>query len=99
MSKSKPPAPRRRTVPKTERLNVRVATVDSSLFREAAALYDESLSEFIVESGRERAQRLMADRTNFVLDEERWRQFTAALDRPANANPKLAQLLTRARPE
>lgn len=84
---------------KSARLNFRVEPVDDRLFREAAAVADESVSEFIVESGRERAQRLLADRTTFVLNEKRWQEFTAALDRPAEANPELAELFARTRPE
>ncbi len=85
--------------PKTQRVNLRVRSVDRALFREAASLGEESLSEFLVESGRERAERLLADRTSFVLDDKQWSAFNAALDRPAEARPELAQLFARARPE
>ena len=40
---------------KTDRLNVRLSSVDNDLFRAAAGTRDESLTDFIVESGRERA--------------------------------------------
>ncbi|MBK5221152.1 MAG: DUF1778 domain-containing protein [Thermoleophilia bacterium] len=52
-----------------------------------------------VESGRERAERLLADRTRFVLDPESWQQLVVAMDRPAKARPELARLFSRARPE
>lgn len=84
---------------KTARLNLRVAARDDNLFREAAALSDESISEFLVESGRERAERLLADRTEFVLDQASWDQLTAALDQPARALPQLKELFSRPRPE
>lgn len=87
------------TAPKTERVNLRVAEADDTLFREAAALARESLSEFLVESARERAERVMADRNVFVLGDEEWRAFNAALDRPARVRPELAELVGRARPE
>jgi uncharacterized protein (DUF1778 family) len=85
-------------MPKTERLNFRLAIEDGSLFREAAAVAGETVSEFMMESGRERAQRLLADRRHFVLDDEQWREFTRALDRSPKADPRLAKLFTRARP-
>lgn len=84
---------------KTQRVNLRVAGRDDELFRRAAAVADESLSEFLVEGGRERAARLLADRTEFVLSEEDWATFTAMLDRPAQADPALIELFRRPRPE
>jgi uncharacterized protein (DUF1778 family) len=83
---------------KTQRVNLRVASRDDELFRRAAATAEESLSEFLVESGRERAARLLADRTQFVLAEEDWAAFTEALDRPAQADPALVELFRRPRP-
>lgn len=84
---------------KTERLNLRVAERDDSLFREAASLAEESLSDFLLESGRERAERLLADRTEFVVDERAWNAFAAALDRPAEVNPAIVGLFSRPRPK
>jgi uncharacterized protein (DUF1778 family) len=37
----------------------------------------------MVESARERAERLLAGRTRFVLNDKEWKAFTAALERPA----------------
>lgn len=84
---------------KTQRVHLRVAATDDELFRSAAAAANESLSEFLVESGRERAQRLLADRTRFVLSPAQWQRFTAALDRPAQEITELVELIRRSRPE
>lgn len=84
---------------KSARMNLRVAERDNELFREAASVAEETVSEFLVESGRERAQRLLADRTEFVLDPGSWEAFAAALDRPAEVRPELVELFTRRRPE
>lgn len=84
---------------KSQRVHLRVAAGDGELFRTAAAAADESLSEFLVEGGRERAERILADRTRFVLSPAEWREFTAALDRPAREIPELVELFRRARPE
>jgi len=85
--------------PKTQRVHLRVAARDDELFRSAAGAADESLSEFFVESGRERAERILADRARFVLSPAEWREFTAALDRPAQEIPALVELFRRSRPE
>jgi uncharacterized protein (DUF1778 family) len=83
---------------KTQRVNLRVASQDDELFRRAAHVADESLSEFLVESGRERAERLLTDRTRFVLSDADWVAFAEALDRPAQADPALVELFQRRRP-
>ena len=84
---------------KTQRLHLRVAARDDELFRSAAAATHESLSEFLVESGRERAERVLADRTRFALSVSEWKAFTTALDRPAREVPAVVDLFRRARPE
>jgi uncharacterized protein (DUF1778 family) len=84
---------------KSRRVHLRVASRDDALFRQAAREADESLSEFLVESGRERAERVLADRTRFSLTEGEWTAFVAALDRPAEASPALVKLFRRPRPE
>jgi uncharacterized protein (DUF1778 family) len=87
------------SVTKTARVNLRVAPDDDLLLRQAAELLGESLSEFLIASGRERAERLVANRTRFVLDEATWTTFNDALDRPAEVKPQVRELFARARPE
>jgi uncharacterized protein (DUF1778 family) len=87
------------TAAKTSRRNLRVSPTDDDLFRQAAAAIGASVSEFLVESGRERAEMILADRTQFVLDEDAWQAFMAALDRPAEVKPAVVELLRRSRPE
>lgn len=84
---------------KTARVHLRIAAEDKELFEQARNLHEESLTEFLVESGRERAERLLADRTDFVLNEADWKAFTETLDRPAQVRPELARLFARPRPE
>ena len=84
---------------KTARVHLRIAAADKELFERASSMHEESLTEFLVESGRERAERLLADRTHFTLDDADWQAFSTALDRPAKARPELARLFARPRPE
>jgi uncharacterized protein (DUF1778 family) len=84
---------------KTARVNLRVAPADVVLLRQAADLLGETLSEFLIESGRERAERLVADRARFVLDDAAWTAFNDALERPAEIKPELRDLFARSRPE
>jgi uncharacterized protein (DUF1778 family) len=83
---------------KTRRVNLRVAERDDDLFRKAAGCAEQSLSEFLIDGGRERAERLLADRTRFVLSDDQWAEFNAALDRPAQVRPEVVAVLHRRRP-
>lgn len=87
------------TATKTARRALRVSPSDDALFRKAAETVGESVSEFLVESGRTRAEMILANRTEFALDAKAWRAFNDALDRPAEARPAVVELLRRPRPE
>jgi len=84
---------------KTERINLRIEKDDETLFKQAALVHRESLTQFLVESGRERAERVLADRTGFSVDSDAWQEIVAAMDRPAKARHELAELFSRPRPE
>lgn len=84
---------------KERRIDLRVDEGDRELFAMAAEESRQTLTQFLVESGRERAERLLADRVRFRLDDESWRALEAALERPAEVKPELAELFSRARPE
>lgn len=85
--------------PKTQRLNLRIEKDDETLFKQAALVHRESLTQFLVESGRERAERLLANRTSFSVDSDAWQEIIAAMDQPAKARPELSKLFSRPRPE
>jgi uncharacterized protein (DUF1778 family) len=82
-----------------KQLNLRIEPEDRALFDRAAVAQRESLTQFLVESGRERAERLLADRNSFSVDSDNWRQLMEALDRPAQVRPELEDLFSRPRPE
>jgi uncharacterized protein (DUF1778 family) len=80
-------------------LNLRIEPEDRALFDRAAMVQRESLTQFLVESGRERAERLLADRNSFSVDSDDWQRLMEALDRPARVRPELVDLFSRPRPE
>ena len=84
---------------KTGRRNLRVSPADDHLFRQAAELVGESVSEFLVESGRERAEMILASRTTFEIDMTAWKAFLIELDRPAKVSPAVVELMRQPRPE
>jgi uncharacterized protein (DUF1778 family) len=77
------------------RLSLRVEERDRELFDRAADANRETLTQFLVAGGRERAERLLADRTRFQLSPDAWEELVAIMDRDARPNPQLAKLFSR----
>jgi uncharacterized protein (DUF1778 family) len=78
-----------------ERWDFRVASGTDTLVRQAAATADRTLTDFVVGAAVVEAERLLADRTSFVLEPERWNRFVELLDRPPRDNPGLEKLFSK----
>ena len=78
---------------KTERIDVRASAQVKQMLQEAARASHKNVSEFLLEAGLKAAEQTLADRRQFVLDDEQWRAFQEALDRPVQTKPRLKQLL------
>jgi len=78
---------------KTERIDVRASSSVKQLLQEAARASHKNVSEFLLDAGVTAANQTLAERHHFVLDDDQWRAFQAALDRPVQAKPRLKQLL------
>jgi uncharacterized protein (DUF1778 family) len=80
---------------KSDRWSFRVATESNELVRQAAQASQRNLSDFVLQAAVIEAQRVLADRTLFRLRRSAWDEFRALLDRPAQANPRLAELFKK----
>lgn len=78
---------------KTERIDVRASSRVKQLLQEAARVCHKNVSEFLLDAGVTAANQMLADRRHFVLNEDQWRAFQIALDRPVQARPRLKKLL------
>lgn len=81
-----------------QRLNFRASARQESMIRRAAEATDSTVTDFILGSVMESAERVLADRTWFVADEEQWAEFQRLLDTPLPPMPKLDRLLRRVSP-
>ena len=86
-------APRRDAV-----VNVRLARQTRELIDSAAQASGKSRSEFIIDSARRSAMDFLLDQRLFTLDAKQFKEFEAALDRPAAPNRKLKALLAAKAP-
>ncbi|MBV9085149.1 MAG: DUF1778 domain-containing protein [Acidobacteriaceae bacterium] len=78
--------------PRDRRFQLRATASEEELIRIAAEHQGVNVTEFIMRSAREKAEEALADQTRFVLDDAQWKQFVAALDRPAQDKPRLRRL-------
>ena len=80
--------------PKSERIDIRTTRMSKDLLQRAAAATHKNVSEFMLDVGLAAATETLADRRVFVLGDEQWDAFMAALDRPVQVKPRLAKLLS-----
>jgi uncharacterized protein (DUF1778 family) len=85
----------RATRRKEDRLELRIDAADRRLLDEAAAATSMSTSAFVLSHATEAAREVLADRTTFMLPDDRWDAFVEMLDQPAQSFPDLAAFLAR----
>lgn len=81
-----------------QRMNIRASAQQQLLIRRAAEATDSTVTDFILDSALESAERVLADRKWFVASEEQWVEFQTLLDAPLEPMPKLRRLLRRESP-
>jgi len=78
-----------------ERWDFRVDPETDRLVRQAAQAAERTLTDFVVGAAVVEAERLLADRRQFLLEAEQWEQFVELLDRSPQDNPGLAKLFSK----
>lgn len=71
------------TKTKTRRIEIRITEEERGLEQAAATVAGETLSEFVRRAARREAERTLAERTRYVVDDEAAQRFLAALERPS----------------
>jgi uncharacterized protein (DUF1778 family) len=66
---------------KTRRIEIRITEEERSLEQAAATVNGETLSEFVRRAAHREAERTLAERTRYVIDDEAAQRFLDALDR------------------
>ena len=83
---------------KTSRIELRATEDDRNLLDRAAAALGTDRSSFLLAQGRLAAQRVLADREQFVLNPEAQQEWERINNRPARSLPGLTRLLERTSP-
>jgi len=74
-------------------MNFRVSPDQKAMLERAARLQQAGVTEFVMAAALREAEHVLADRSRFELTPERWAEFEAALERPAEVTPQLAAFL------
>ena len=83
---------------KTSRIELRATEDDRDLLDRAAAALGTDRSSFLLSQGLVAAQRVLADREQFVLDADAQQEWERINSRPARTLSGLARLLERPSP-
>lgn len=79
---------------KTRRIEIRITEEERDLEQAAAAASGESLSEFVRRAARREAERTLAERTLYLVDDEAAQRFLIALEKPSTATEEGLSRLT-----
>jgi uncharacterized protein (DUF1778 family) len=81
-----------------EMISLRASREQKALIARAAETLGKSRSDFMLEAACREAETVLLDRLHFAVSEVAFRRFTAVLDKPPAANPKLRRLLQNTAP-
>ncbi|MDR0594045.1 MAG: DUF1778 domain-containing protein [Bifidobacteriaceae bacterium] len=85
-----------RTLPaKSSRINLRTTAQQATLLRQAASSSGRTLTDFVLSSAVEQAERVLAERHWFVVDDEQFEEFMRLVDRPLPSTSKFEALFSR----
>lgn len=79
---------------KSERIDIRTTPSVKRLLQDAATTRNKTVTEFMLDSALTEAAGVLADRRLFLLDDDQWDAFMAALDAPPQPMPRLERLLS-----
>ena len=80
---------------KDRRWALRVAESEDELVRAASSEAETSFTEFVRVAATHEARRVLADRTQFHLDEPAWDEFMTRLEQPPRVPPGLRKLFEK----
>ena len=76
------------------KIEIRTTPAQKQIIEQAAQAEGVNLTSFIFSRVFPEAQRVLGDRSLFVLNQASWYKLGKILSRPAKSNPKLRELLT-----
>ena len=78
-----------------QRIDLRLTDDDKSLIEEAAAMSNQTITQFVVASASERAAEVIEQHRRMVLNEESWNLVMDAIANPTAPNERLKRAAKR----
>lgn len=78
---------------RSDKLDIRISPTAKRILQEAAQHRHTTISQFVLESALDAAQKVLTERNHIGLNAEQWEAFMAALDAPAERHPRMERLL------
>lgn len=82
---------------KKQRIDLRLTDDDKTIIEEAAALSNQTITQFMVSSASQRAAEVIEQHRRLILDEESWNLVMDAISCPPQPNEKLKRVTKRLR--
>lgn len=82
---------------KKQRIDLRLNEDDKHLIEEAAAMTNQSISQFMVSTASERAAEVIDQHRRLLLNEESWNLIMDAITNPPAPNDRLKRAAKRLR--
>lgn len=83
---------------KSQRIEVRATGRQETILRQAASATDRTLTDFILDTAVDHAERILAERRWFVASPEQYDEFLRVLDEPLESTEKFEKLWSRPTP-
>jgi uncharacterized protein (DUF1778 family) len=83
---------------RTAAINIRALPAQKQLIDSACNYAHKKITEFVLDAACREAEHILCDRRYFILDENAFNAFEAALDAPLSANKAVQQLLQKKSP-
>ena len=80
---------------KKQRIDLRLNEDDKSMIEEAAAMTNQSISQFMVSTATERAAEVINQHRRLILNEESWNLVMDAISNPSAPNDRLKRAAKR----
>lgn len=74
---------------KKQRIDLRLTDEDKKMIEEAAAMTNQTITQFLVSSASERAAEVIEQHRRLVLNEASWNRVMDAIENPPAPNDKL----------
>lgn len=83
------------TALKKQRIDLRLTDADKSMIEEAAAMTNQTVTQFLVNSASERAAEVIEQHRRLLLSEASWNQVMDAIENPPEPGDKLKRAARR----